>query len=88
MVVCGKNLAAAKGFGEVTAYLVVGPKGKDLPEMSEELLFVLVRPTNRTRVGDLAKVLAQGLGDNVQVPLLESFAPFENEFDLWGSGIF
>ena len=67
-------------------YLVVCPIGDGHREVSEELLFVLLRPTKRSRVGDPAKVFVQGLGESVQVPLFESFPPFKNEFDLWGSG--
>jgi len=89
MIACGRGLAAAKGVREVAdvTYLVVGPKGEEPRGIFKELLFVLVRPTKRSRVGDLAKVLVQRLGENVQVLLFESFSQFENEFGWWGSGL-
>ena len=86
IVVCGRGLAAAKGIREVTdvTYLGFGPKGEDLAETPDELLFVLLRPTERSRVGDLAEVLGQIFGEDVHILLFESFAPCEDEFDLWG----
>ena len=48
MVVCGKDLAAAKGVREVANMTHIGfcPKGNDVREMSKPL-FVLFRSTNR-----------------------------------------
>ena len=63
-----------------------GPLGDFLTEVSDELVFGLDWLVNGSRVGDMAIVLVQGLLENVQVPVLESLAPFLYELDLWRNG--
>ena len=86
IVFCGRGLTAAKGIREVTdvAYIGFGPKGDDLAEIPDELLFVFLRPTERSRVSDMAEVLVQIFGEGVHILRIESFVPREDEFDLWG----
>ena len=68
-------------------YLEVGPKADNTCELLEPLLSCLLWPTERSRVGGMAIVLVQDLGDKVQVPLSEPLAPFAHEFDLRRFGV-
>ena len=88
MVVCRRDLTAAKRVLEVIdmTYITFGPKGNDLPDFFEPLLFVLLWPVERFRVGDLDKVLVQVFGEDVHVLGVESSAPLFYELDLRGPG--
>jgi len=59
-----------------------GPQRDNLCELFEPLLSGLLWPANRFGVSDMAKVLVQGLREDVKVLFLESFTPLFDEFDL------
>jgi hypothetical protein len=65
------------------AYLGFGQMRYKLTEVSDKLVFGLGLPVNGFGVGDMAKVLVQAPLEKVQVPVLESLAPFFDELDLW-----
>jgi len=89
VVTCGRDLVAEEvRLAAKISYLSVGPKIDNPLEAPNPLLFGLLWPVKRSGVSDMAKVLVQGLRDEVRVIRFESLTPFENEFELWGSGAF
>ena len=71
-----------------TTYLVLCPEADDPRERFKPLLSALLWPTYRSRIGDMAIILVQGLRNNVQIYLFESMTPLVHESDLWGFGAF
>ena len=71
-----------------TTYLVLCPEADDPRERFKPLLSALLWPTCRSRIGDMAIILVQGLRNNVQIYLFESMTPLVHESDLWGFGAF
>ena len=89
-VVCGRDLATAKGVPVVTniTYLLFGPEVDNPRDMFKPVFFGLLWLADGSRVSGTTKVLVHTLRDKVHVFLLESLFPFVDEFDLWGIGAF
>jgi hypothetical protein len=89
VVDCGEGDLATSNEVRLAAkitYHGFSPKRDNLTEVCDELFFGLGFLANGFGVGDMAKVLVQTTLEKVQVPGLESLAPFFDEFDLWRDG--
>jgi len=90
VVDCGRGLAAAKEVRSAAkiTYLGFGPESEALADGFEPLLFGLLWLVERSGVDDMTIVLVQTLREKVPVFLLESPAPFLQEFGLRRSEAF